>query len=135
MSSSLVTHCGARQVSREELATIPTPPPTNTWFPVAHCDVLDTTVRDLTRAGFEVGRTQLAVSRNDARFFGTLDLKTPLVNGVNLAVGIRNSIDRSLPVAFCAGSRVFVCDNLSFSSQVVIARKHTRNGRTRFAEA
>src|SRR5262249_8667083 len=34
-----------------------------------------------------------------------------------------------------AGERVFVCDNLSFSSEVVIARKHTRFGEQRFNEA
>ena len=30
---------------------------------------------------------------------------------------------------------VFVCDNLAFRSEIVVARKHTRNGRVRFLEA
>jgi hypothetical protein len=33
------------------------------------------------------------------------------------------------------GSRVFVCDNLAFSSEIVIARRHTRFGELRFNEA
>ena len=36
---------------------------------------------------------------------------------------------------FCAGRRVFVCDNLAFHSEITVARKHTRNGETRFSEA
>lgn len=105
------------------------------WFPIGHAQVLDTTVSTLAGAGFNVARTRLAVSADNARFFGTLDLETAVATGVHLAVGIRNSIDRSLPIACAAGSRVFVCDNLAFSSEIVVARKHTRFGAARFNEA
>ena len=66
--------------------------------------------------------------------FATMDLTTPLADGVTLAVGVRNSIDKSLPLGFCAGSRVFVCDNLSFRSELMVHRKHTRFGQSRFEE-
>jgi hypothetical protein len=135
MSSALVLHRGAREVSQEELATVPVPPATTTWFPISHGQVLSTTLDTLTQAGFEVTRSCLALSRDDARFFATMDLRTPLTSGVSLAVGIRNSIDKSLPIGFCAGHRTFVCDNLAFSSEIVVARKHTRNGEVRFQEA
>ena len=52
-----------------------------------------------------------------------------------LSVGIRNSIDKTLPLGFCAGNRVFVCDNLSFSADLMVNRKHTVNGGARFREA
>ena len=52
-----------------------------------------------------------------------------------MALGIRNSNDKSLPIAFCGGSRTITCDNLAFSSEVVIASKHTRFGEVRFNEA
>jgi hypothetical protein len=134
-NATLVLHRGSREVSREELDTVPVPPATSTWFPVRHGLVLHTALDTLQKAGFAVERTRLALSRGDARFFGTLDLATPLADGVTLAVGIRNSIDKSLPIAFCAGSRVFCCDNLAFRSEIVVARKHTRNGQARFNEA
>lgn len=134
-TSTLILHRGAREVNREELAAVPIPPATSTWFPLGHAQVLDTTEQALSTAGFKVHRIRLALTRNNARFFGTLDLKAPVASGVTLAVGIRNSIDKSLPIAFCAGSRVFICDNLAISSEIVIARKHTRFGQTRFNEA
>src|SRR5262249_42262060 len=55
--------------------------------------------------------------------------------GVNLSVGIRNSIDKTLPLGFCAGNRVMVCDNLSFSAELLVNRRHTVNGGARFREA
>jgi hypothetical protein len=40
-------------------------------------------------------------------------------------VGLRNSHDKSYQASLALGSRVFVCDNLAFSGEVTIARKHT----------
>jgi len=40
-------------------------------------------------------------------------------------LGLRNSHDKSLPIGIAFGSRVFVCDNLAFSADHVIRRKHT----------
>jgi hypothetical protein len=44
-----------------------------------------------------------------------------------LAIGVRNSYDRSLAVGLTLGSRVFCCDNLAFSGEVTMHRKHTAN--------
>src|SRR5947209_3472111 len=111
MVTTLITHCGASVVTREQLDSIETPPATETWFPLSHGYVLDTVKDSLRSAGFEVRNTQLAVTRHGSRFFGTLDLTAPLGPGINLAVGLRNSLDKSLPIGFAAGSKCFVCDN------------------------
>src|SRR5262249_26251743 len=128
-------HCGAREVTREELDAVPTPAATATWFPVPHGTCVATVQRALTESGFEVRQTRFGLSRGDARMFATVDLGSPLVTGVTLAVGIRNSLDKSLPLGFVAGNRVFVCDNLAFRSELSVRRKHTRFGHTRFGEA
>lgn len=137
-SSTLVAHKGARIVDASELDQFPVPPATSTWYPVGHHQVVQEVTGRLGDAGFMVRRAQHAVMRGEcgnARYFGTLDLESTLVQGVTLAVGIRNSMDKSLPLGFCAGSRVFVCDNLAFRSELLVNRKHTRNGQLRFAEA
>ncbi|OAI40706.1 hypothetical protein AYO40_04430 [Planctomycetaceae bacterium SCGC AG-212-D15] len=135
MSTSLILHRGAREVAQKELDSVRVPPATATWFPIPHAQVLSSTVNTLSQAGFQVTRQRLALSKDDAQFFATLDLQTALASGVTLAVGIRNSIDRSLPIGFCAGHRTFICDNLAFSSEIVVARKHTRFGAERFNAA
>src|SRR5262245_7239381 len=108
-TSNLVLHRGARTVTPEELAQYRAPPPEGRWFPVSHSRVLETVRATLREAGYQIDNERLGVLRGGGgRFFGTLDLGTPLVPGVSLAVGIRNSTDKSFPLGFCAGSRVFV---------------------------
>jgi len=122
-------------VSREELNQIEAPPPSQTWYPVRHSTVVES-VSDLLQAGgFQIQKATYALSRQDARMFATLDLATSLCPGVSLAVGLRNSTDQSFPLGFCAGSRVFICDNLAFRADLLVARKHTRFGQDRFREA
>src|ERR1700680_303915 len=95
-TSSLMLHCGAREVTRDELAALPCPPSTRTWAPVGHARVLDTVLGTLAEAGYAVVKSRFGLSAGDGRFFGTLDLATPLTpdGTVTLAVGIRNSIDK-----------------------------------------
>lgn len=129
----LVLHRGARPVALGELNAVKAPEPSGRWFPLAHGAVLGRVKETLAEAGYELRREQLALSREDARFFGVLDLGTPLAAGVTLSVGVRNSIDKSFPLGFCAGSRVFCCDNLAFSAELLVRRKHTRHGEAHFA--
>lgn len=133
--TNLMLHCGAKAITRDDLNRIECPKPTATWFPLKHADVLHSVLSTLEGSGFGIDRQRLAVARDNHRFFGTLDLKSELAPGVSLAVGIRNSTDMSFPLGFCAGSRVFVCDNLAFRSELLVKRKHTKHGADRFREA
>ena len=132
--SELVLHRGAVPVTAEELGNFKTPSPEGKWFPVSHASVLATVKSTLNEAGYEIRNERLGVMRDGSRFFGTLDLGTPLSTGVSLAVGVRNSVDKSFPLGFVAGSRVFCCDNLAFRSELMVKRKHTLRGEARFAE-
>jgi hypothetical protein len=134
-TSALNLHSGGQLVTYDELKEVKTPQPEGRWFPIGHATVLDTVKSTLGEAGFEVRDQKLALDHDGARFFGTLDLGTVLVPGVSLAVGIRNSTDRSLSQGFVAGNRVFVCSNMSFRSDLLVSRKHTRHGQARFSDA
>lgn len=131
-TSSLVLHRGAQTVNVEQLATYKAPPPEGRWYPVAHSRVVETVKATLRDSGYEIRKEQYGVMRDGSRFFGTLDLATPLTEGVSLSVGIRNSVDKSFPLGFAAGSRVFVCDNLAFRSELLVRRKHTLHGERDF---
>ncbi len=133
-TGTLMTHCGAHEVSRNELISVEAPQCTDTWFPIRHYEVLEATENTLASAGFRSRTSSLAVSHDDKRFFGVLDIESQLVDGVNLSIGLRNSNDKSFPIGFCVGIRTFVCDDLAFSSEIVISKKHTRFGKNRFRE-
>jgi hypothetical protein len=128
-------HAGGRLATLDELNACKTPPPEGRWHPVSHVTVLNNVKETLHGAGYVVKFEKYGLARSDARFFGVLDLETPLAQGVGLSVGIRNSVDKSFPLGFCAGSRVLVCDNLAFRSELLVRKKHTANGMKVFGTA
>jgi hypothetical protein len=134
-TSSLVLHRGARPVTEEELRQFRAPPPEGRWYPVSHARVVETVKTTLREAGYHIRNEQFGLMRDGGRFFGTIDLGTPIASGVTLAVGIRNSVDKSFPLGFCAGNRVFVCDNLAFRSELLVRKKHTLNGERNFVKS
>ena len=124
---NLVLHCGARHVDRDVVESCPTPEPTHTWHPIPHHRLLDQVESTLAGAGLRVASAAHALSADRCRYFGLLEV----VNGqshqdYNLVLGVRNSHDKSFPASLAIGNAVFVCDNLSFSGEITIARRHTR---------
>src|SRR5262249_19683593 len=107
-------------------AAVVTPDRTRSWVPVAHATLLDSVRLTLAGAGLHVVAEAHGLTRGGNRYFGLLQVSTGLdPSDFGLVVGIRNSPDRSFPAALALGGVVFVCSNLSFSGQVVLARKHT----------
>lgn len=124
---NLMLHCGADHVERAEVEDVPTPTATRTWFPVPHARILESVETALGRDGLRIVHEAHGMTHGGLRYFGLLQV----ANGhreddYGLVVGVRNSHDQSFPAALCLGSGVFVCDNLAFSGEVKLARKHTR---------
>lgn len=78
--------------------------------------------------GFQIRNQTHALSHEGARYFGLLEISKTGADhhDYRWLVGVRNSHDKSIPAGVVAGTRVLVCDNLSFSGSVKIQRKHTR---------
>lgn len=122
----LMLHCGGREVSLETIAGVETPQSTETWTPVAHATVIDSVKHFLDQSGYTVTSEAHALARDGLRYFGLMEIANPNTEHAMVA-GVRNSHDKSFPAALGIGSRVFVCDNLSFSSEIVLSRRHTKN--------
>src|SRR5262245_26985536 len=120
-------HCGAGAVTVDQLAAVPTPPCTSTWVPIAHHALLSGVKDTLARQGLTVVTEAHGLGHHGARYFGLLQVAKPGEDSgdFGLVVGVRNSHDKSFPAALALGAAVFVCDNLSFSGEVKLARKHT----------
>jgi uncharacterized protein DUF932 len=124
--ANLVLHCGATSISREKLEKIKAPKPTETWNPIPHSRMLSLVEDAVEKAGLHVVEEAHGIMADGERYFGLLQL----ANGKNpddygLVVGLRNSTNKSLRAGLAVGSQVFVCDNLAFSADIVIGRKHT----------
>ncbi|MGL4554261.1 MAG: DUF932 domain-containing protein [Gemmataceae bacterium] len=124
--SNLNLHCGAKAVARERVDAAATPARTPTWVPVPHRILLDGVLATLARAGLRVVGEAHALAKAGGRYFGLLQVAGGEPDGDSgLVVGLRNSHDQSFPAGIVVGASVFVCDNLSFSGEVRLARKHT----------
>ena len=126
--AGMLLHCGAELVDRSTLFSTPTPRGTETWYPLAHRALLEEVQSQLEGVGFAIGRESHALSHEGARYFGVMEVMLPSQESRDYAwvVGLRNSHDKSFPAGLVAGTSVFTCDNLAFSGEVKISRKHTR---------
>jgi DNA-directed RNA polymerase subunit RPC12/RpoP len=122
-NATLVAHCGSTRVDEAVVRAVAQPAFTPSWHPFSHGQVLDAVGIAVQEAGFQVERTEYSL-RKDLAMFGVWQVNKKDAE-IGCAVGIRNSVNRTLSVGLCAGERVFVCDNLVFSSEFVLFRKHT----------
>lgn len=120
--------CSARGTTYDELLAVHTPEATETHLSIPHHEVVQQVRFALQFHGHEIVEEAHAVTPDGARYFGLMSLRSPYGDYTD-TLGLRNSHDKSFPVGIAFGSRVFVCDNLCFSGDHVIRRKHTAKAR------
>lgn len=127
---NLCLHCGARNVKRDDLGGIVTPAGTDTHRPIGHLELVTTVEQQLATVGnMRIVHETFGMTPDGMRMFGLLQVANCQETGDDYAyvLGLRNSNDKAFPAGVCVGSGVFVCDNLSFSSEITLARKHTKH--------
>ena len=125
--ANLLLHCGAHAVDRVIIGATPTPEPTATWTPLPHMTLIEEAERVLQSNGLSVVNQAHSLTHDGLRYFGLMEIQNGVIDrDYAWVLGLRNSHDKSFPAGIVAGANVFVCDNLSFSGEIKIARKHTR---------
>lgn len=136
---------GGTAVEREQVQAVEVPDRTASYCPIPH-DALIRTVEDtLGDLNMEVVESAHGLSHEGKRYFGMMEVAPmrgfpiPSSDGgviphtevvskdYNTVIGLRNSHDKIISAGAACGSGVFVCDNLCFSGEVKLARKHTPN--------
>jgi hypothetical protein len=126
MKTNLVLHCGARHITREQLAIIPCPPATETWHPIPHIRLVEEVQRSLAASNMRIVNESYGVTEDNGRMFGLLEIANcQEMTDYAYVIGVRGSLNKSLSRGLAVGSSVFVCDNLAFSSEIVFHRKQT----------
>ncbi|HEY5866138.1 MAG TPA: hypothetical protein VI542_11440 [Candidatus Tectomicrobia bacterium] len=95
----------------------------DTFKPVGHAQLVETLTQVMQERGLYIVREQFAVQSQ--KLFGTFDLEWQKMKECGAAVGFRHANDKSMPIQIAVGARVFVCDNMSFSGEMIHTRKHT----------
>lgn len=135
-TATLIAANGARRVTRDELFNVHPPSPSRTHYPIPHASVVEVCEHTLVDAGYHIKTAEYALSQADQQMFSTYTLTTTLVEGVCvLAVGLRSSYNKTLPLGLVAGTRVLVCSNLSFRADLInVRRLHTKFASQRFSQ-
>ena len=124
---AMLSHSKSVLVGRQDLSDLATPEPTATHFPVPHSRFVETLAESLHYRHLEIVAEEYAVSHDGLRFFGALTLNVE-ESGVRIAIGLRNSHDKSFSLGLTVGRRVLVCDNLAlFGDYAPVLRKHTKH--------
>lgn len=132
---NLILHAGANKVEREQVANVVTPAATDSWVPIPHLSLVDMVERQLPDYGLQIVNTQYALMKDEHRFFSLMQIAEAkggdggslIEKDYAFVLGLRNSHDKSFPAGLVVGSGVFVCDNLAFSGEIKIGRRHTLN--------
>lgn len=125
MASQLMVHAGTIRVSEEDVYRVPDVDRTETWNPVPHRQILDAYGEVMDKNNIKVLNKEYSLSTDGLNMFGIWQLDKG-TNEIGWTVGIRNSMCKHFSFATCAGSKVFLCDNLAISADgQVVYRKHT----------
>lgn len=125
--SKLMLHCGGQIATREQIAAVQTPTPTRTWVPVPHITLIERVEEALTTFQMRVVTSAFALAKSGERFFGLMQiaLADREEKDYGYVLSLRNAHDKAWQVLMGVGSNAFVCDNLAFSTEIQVCRKHT----------
>jgi hypothetical protein len=125
----MLLHCGAERAEWEIIESVRTPAPTASHVPIPHHELVNRVREALPNYGLSVTQEEHALSKDHQTYFGLMRVsdsnRGDAGDQFSRVVGIRNSHNKRLAAGLVSGSHVFVCDNLAFSGEVQVHRKHT----------
>lgn len=125
---TLILHCGAEKVTRQDVYNVPVPAGSRSHKPVPYKDAIELLHDRADKIiGAPVRDEQYGLGREGNQLFAALTLDVG-DDGRGMTIGLRQSYDKSLALGCAVGSRVLVCDNLCFSGDSFrVVRKNTVN--------
>jgi len=118
------------QATMKEVRAIPVPETTDTFFPTPHAEVItmvESFAKGLLDDSFTFKKNVYGLARKGQRLFGMLTFANS-DDEQELAIAYRQGYDKTLPYGVALGTSVMICANLDLSGDIVMAKKHTRNG-------
>lgn len=132
--STLIAHSPrfeSKLVSVAELAKLPEPSPLGVRHkPVPHIALVERIFEEIDRRGLQVTRSQFALGAKGHALFGVIDLRrgSEAAGERGLSFGFRSSTNQALSIKAVAGTRVFVCDNLALSGDMIALMRKSTTG-------
>ena len=125
MNQATILHAESKGTTLDQLAKLPKPEPRGpAHHPLEHIRFIDLMQNRLHHFNYDIEQTRYYLNRGHDQLFGVARIVTDKPD-YQPVIGFRNSHDMSCAAGVALGMRVFVCDNMCFSGQIVIQRKHT----------
>lgn len=110
-------------MTEAELLQVPVPPKTDTYSPVPHKDIIEEIEKHINAAGGDIRQRSYRTNKKGTQVIGLFDV--PFSKNFDFRIAFRNSYDKSMSVAFVAGSSVLICSNGMIVGETKFIRKHT----------
>ena len=134
---SLMLHCGAEPASRDMVANLPKSnfkSIGSRHHPLPYIDFLESVEKSVDRLGnMKIVGEDFGLSHESSRFFGLLEIETDYSDGLmekykmTKQIGLRSSTLQAFSAGLAFSTFCFICDNLAFSGDITLSRKHTTN--------
>ena len=112
-------------MTKEELLNIRVPSYTDTYSAVPHRAIIEVIQEELDRHGLTAVSEKYNTNNKGTQVIGYVDIVHPDGTNLGMRLAFRNSYDKSMSVAFVAGSLVWICGNGMISGELQFLRKHT----------
>lgn len=107
-----------------DLILVPVPAKTDTYSPISHKNIVEEIKEEIDKKSLYVVNETYNVARGGNQLIGYMDIHSANTE-LGMRLAFRNSYDKSMSVAFVAGSTVWICSNGMISGEVKYLRKHT----------
>ena len=128
--TQLKRHGCNKYIDYEELATLPLPPARKRFVPMAHKDLYDRTVKNLSMLDYEVVNPKFLTDHTGLKFAASFSVIHPRLtqsDDYSFLIGLVSSNDNTLGSKILAGTDTYLCSNMCYGGSIVLSRKHTRN--------
>jgi hypothetical protein len=122
-----------KTMTEQELFNVPVPTATESYAPVSHEAIVTGIETELDKVGLSIDNRNYQYIRGGERVIGTFDVATG-DDEFNYRVAFQNSYDKSVRLAFVAGTSVMICSNGMILGDEKFVRKHTGTVNAEFQE-
>ena len=108
-----------------DLYNVRIPASTDSYSAVSHQNIIEAVYEHLDKRNLQVVNEKYNVAANGDKVIGYFDMNYMGNSEMGMRLAFRNSYDKSMSVAFVAGTQVFICSNGCISGEIQFLRKHT----------
>lgn len=111
-------------MNEQQLFEVEIPEATESYAPVSHKQIIEQVEEQVDRFGLSIKSKNYQIGRGGQKVIGMFDLETGS-DTFDYRIAFRNSYDKSMSVAFVAGTSVMICSNGMVIGETQFIRKHT----------